>query len=77
MLLGLAPVLIHRSTLASLLREHTTEGVRVGVHVGVEGRYVHEQHEDHGTDKGEGHVVAKKATPLVTALERLIRRSAS
>lgn len=46
----------------------------MGVHADVEERETHEQDEDHGTRKGEWHMVEKKATPLVAAsAKRLIR----
>jgi hypothetical protein len=74
----LVPALTHRSTLASLPLpgKRTTEDVRVGVHVGVEGRERHEQDEDHATRKGKWQMVAKNAATHAAAGARLIRRSA-
>jgi hypothetical protein len=63
----LALALIHSSTLASLSREHTTEGVRVGVRVRVEGRESHEQDKDRGTREGEWQMEAQEAMTPVAA----------
>jgi hypothetical protein len=55
----------------SLLGKHTAEDVHMGVRVGIEERESHEQDKDHGTRKGEWHMVAKKATTPVADLEPL------